>query len=464
MGATVNKSENYAHCKVCSSDINISAGVTQLEAHQGRAKHIDKAKESKTQSTFNLQNGSINLTTSTSTRQLSTENQILHAEIVRCLDSVDSNLPFSVADSDAEKYAKMFPCCREVKDYHQKSNKVKYMIQFGIAPSLIEVILAELRDLPFTFRFDETTTSQIKKQYDGYATYDSPFFGRIITTYIGTLFVGKCTADDLLKYTNEMMERLKLETESILSLGMDGPNVNLSFKRKLESELVKKNTKIIDVGSCPLHIAANGFLEVLKSLQSEAGIDLDQIVLDLYGFFKYSAKRIKDYLSVKEFTDLQGRRMLKHVSTRWVSIQDVLIRILEQLPNLVKYFLTDLPKEPGFNNKSGVGNQERYIRIKKALLNKKLPAVAYSVIFVAKSFNDFLVKLQAVRPMIVVLYEKMLKLIKQCMTKFLLDERFSTSDGVLKSLKTLKSLKLTDDKIQKVSICYVELSIKTFLI
>ena len=324
-----------------------------------------------------------------------------------------------------------------------------------MTPSLIEVILAELRDLPFTFRFDEITTSQIKKQYDGYATYDSPFFGRIITTYIGTLFVGKCTADDLLKYTNEMMERLKLETESILSLGMDGPNVNLSFKRKLESELVKKNTKIIDVGSCPLHIAANGFLEVLKSLQSEAGIDLDQIVLDLYGFFKYSAKRIKDYLSVKEFTDLQGRRMLKHVSTRWVSIQDVLIRILEQLPNLVKYFLTDLPNEPGFTNKSGVGNQERYIRIKKALLNKKLPVVAYSVIFVAKSFNDFLVKLQAVRPMIVVLYEKMLKLIKQCMTKFLLDERFSTSDGVLKSLKTLKSLKLTDDKIQKVSICSV---------
>ena len=95
------------------------------------------------------------------------------------------------------------------------------MIQFGIAPSFREVILAELRDLPFTFRFDETTTSQIEKQYDGYATYDSPFFGRIITTYIGTLFVGKCTADDLLKYTNEMMERLKLETESILSLGMD---------------------------------------------------------------------------------------------------------------------------------------------------------------------------------------------------------------------------------------------------
>lgn len=74
---------------------------------------------------------------------------------------------------------------------------------------------------------------------------------------------------------------------------MDGPNVNLSFKRKLESELVKKNTKIIDVGSCPLHTAANGFLQVLKSLQSDAGIDLDQIVLDLYGFFKYSQNASK---------------------------------------------------------------------------------------------------------------------------------------------------------------------------
>ena len=45
------------------------------------------------------------------------------------------------------------------------------MIQFGIAPYLQKIILKELKELPFSFRFDKTTTSQVKKQYDAYAVY-----------------------------------------------------------------------------------------------------------------------------------------------------------------------------------------------------------------------------------------------------------------------------------------------------
>ena len=75
---------------------------------------------------------------------------------------------------------------------------------------------------------------------------------------------------------------------------MDGPSVNLAFKRKLELDLEKHKKTLMDVGTCPLYVAS-----------IELDIDLDQIVLDLFGFFKYSAK---------------SRRMLKHISTRWISI------------------------------------------------------------------------------------------------------------------------------------------------
>ena len=44
-----------------------------------------------------------------------------------------------------------------------------------------------------------------------------------------------------------MMKKLKLTVESILSLGMDGPSVNLLFKRKLEKELEKKNKQLTEV-------------------------------------------------------------------------------------------------------------------------------------------------------------------------------------------------------------------------
>ena len=37
-----------------------------------------------------------------------------------------------------------------------------------------------------------------------------------------------------------MMEKLNLNVEFIISLGMDGPNVNKSFERKLNLDLKKR--------------------------------------------------------------------------------------------------------------------------------------------------------------------------------------------------------------------------------
>lgn len=46
--------------------------------------------------------------------------------------------------------------------------KVKYVLEFGVAPYMLEQLIADVQNQPFTFMFDDTTTSQLKKQYDGY--------------------------------------------------------------------------------------------------------------------------------------------------------------------------------------------------------------------------------------------------------------------------------------------------------
>ena len=67
------------------------------------------------------------------------------------------------------------------------------------------------------------------------------------------------------------------------------------------------------------------------------------------------SEQIMDYFEVETFTDLQGRRMMKHVPTRWISLQDVLLRVMEQFNNLRKCFLRILPTEKGFDGKYGIG-------------------------------------------------------------------------------------------------------------
>ena len=119
------------------------------------------------------------------------------------------------------------------------------MLQFGVAPFMRSVILNELKGLPFSFLFDET--SQVKKQYDAYATYNSKHFGRIITVYLGTRSVRKCTAEDLLNHLNDMLDKIQLSFNCILSFGMDRPSVNLAFKIKLELDLEKHKKILMNV-------------------------------------------------------------------------------------------------------------------------------------------------------------------------------------------------------------------------
>ena len=103
------------------------------------------------------------------------------------------------------------------------------MIQFGLAPVFRNEIMKDLSGNPYTFKFDETT-SQIKKQYDAYATYFSPSSNQVETVYLHTLFVGQCTAEDLKNHYNEMAKAINLNTDFCLCLGMDGPNVNKCFQ------------------------------------------------------------------------------------------------------------------------------------------------------------------------------------------------------------------------------------------
>ena len=67
---------------------------------------------------------------------------------------------------------------------------------------------------------------------------------------------------------------MKLSSAWLINIVMDGPSVNQSFLRQLQSNLQGKAHKTIDIDSCPLHFVNNVFKKALVELQSI--IDLDQ--------------------------------------------------------------------------------------------------------------------------------------------------------------------------------------------
>ena len=82
---------------------------------------------------------------------------------------MDANYSFASSYNDSERFKVTFPDSEVARNYQEGATKIKYSIQFGIAPYVNESLLCDVANVPFSFKFDETTTSKVQMQYDAYA-------------------------------------------------------------------------------------------------------------------------------------------------------------------------------------------------------------------------------------------------------------------------------------------------------
>ena len=321
-----------AFCKLCNRSFKIDgSGVTQVKSHEKSKDHKEREKSatSQDQRRFTVNASSVNMTTGNIV--LTNEEKIIKAEILQALKCVESNYSFNSASDDSERFKLMFPDSHIAQNYQQGKTKIMYNIQFGIAPYVKEMLIFDINNrTPFTFKFDETTTSQIQKQYDGYIQFWSKKRNRVESRYCGSLFVGHCKTEDLIEHFKHSVDKMKWNLGYLLHLGMDGPAVNLSFQTRLTNTLFENNKVLLDIGTCCLHMTHNGFSKGLHSLD----FNLEQFIVDLNSFFKLSSARHEDYTLLAEITQLPAHFFLTHSSIRWVTLKKVALRNDQHQPIL----------------------------------------------------------------------------------------------------------------------------------
>ena len=92
------------------------------------------------------------------------------------------------------------------------------------------------------------------------------------------------------------------------------------------------NDSFISSGGCPLHTVHNSFVKGMTSLKER--LNLDQFVIDLHFFFELSAARREGFKAMSSITDVSVHYLLKHCESSWLSIEKVLVRIIEQFANI----------------------------------------------------------------------------------------------------------------------------------
>ena len=126
-----------------------------------------------------------------------------------------------------------------------------------------------MKCVPYTFKFDKTTTIQTKKQYDGYLQYWSSSREEIVNSCYGPIFIGHCSLKSLIQHYLEFENgaAMKLDSTPLLHLGMVGPNVNKKFTSVLILGIEEEtNSKLMNIGTCCLHPVHTSVRKGLKKL------------------------------------------------------------------------------------------------------------------------------------------------------------------------------------------------------
>lgn len=199
---------------------------------------------------------------------------------------------------------------------------------------------------------------------------------------------------------------------------------------------------ILNIGTCNLHPVHTAFSKGLGKMS----FDFDKLTHNnLHFFFKYSSARRADYGLCAIVTDVEIQVMLRHVSSRWLSLKKVLVRILDQWKNLKKYFLEDLPKEKNFDRE--IRDTERYRDIVRALKSEETRLYMAYAIYVADIMESFLLRFQSKAPKKHLIYEGIGQLLFDVISNFIktaklmesVDRRKEACELGLLAVKNLKT-------------------------
>ena len=208
--------------------------------------------------------------------------------------------------------------------------KMSYLLADGLGPVYRGEMIQDLKKSGhFTLHYDETTQAQVKKQMDMHIRYWSTTHNEVWCRFYKALFFGHAEGVKVANAIFSSLKEDKIGMNKLVTLGSDGPNVNKTIWRELQSKIrgLEPNFRnFVDVGTCNIHVMHNGFAKGLEKY----GQEMEQLIVDLFSLFKYSAARREDYKELQLNLDIEIQMFMQYSSVRWLSLGPCVSRVLSQ--------------------------------------------------------------------------------------------------------------------------------------
>ncbi|XP_069124894.1 uncharacterized protein [Argopecten irradians] len=129
---------------------------------------------------------------------------------------------------------------------------------------------------------------------------------------------------------------------------------------------------------------------------------IEDLLVDTYFHFYHSSSRKEKYKEFTEFCDVEPTKILKHCSTRWLSLEKCVKRPLDHWPALQSYF----------NSHDDVERPGRIKRIAGHLSSPEMMMYYLFLSFILEPLNEFNTTFQADESKIGYMAEEIKRLLK----------------------------------------------------
>ncbi|KAJ8348774.1 hypothetical protein SKAU_G00273630 [Synaphobranchus kaupii] len=328
----------------------------------------------------------------------------------------------------------MFPDSQIVNTFTCGKDKTAYITRFGLAPYIKKELISNVNTGTFVLMFDESLNNSTKtKQLDVHVRYWEG--DHVQSRYLGSQFMGHSTAQDLLQHFKECVEQLNLR--NLVSISMDGPNVNWKFFELLQQEYAEQygGARLIVVGSWGLHTLHNAFKCGFSMWQ------LEKVLRAMHYLFNNVPARREDFTALTKSSVFP----LPFCGHRWIESLPVVERAIEVWPSLVKY--VDAVRTKKLPN-PGTGS---FDTIETARQDQLFLAKLHFFMAISRAFSPFLTKYQTDEPVMPFLCKDLAELMKSLLRRFVKRE-------LLQGITPLQLIRL-DVADQKNWVCLKEADI-----
>ena len=398
-------------CTVCNKKLSCKhQGEADVTRHIACASHNAFVQQMSSQQRLTFPSSSSPIAT-----------KIKRAEVKMSILLAQHNVPLALADH-------LSPIIRDLfdgdvaKGYACARTKTTAILNNAVAPAFKAELVSAMLDGSFSILIDGSNDAGLQKMnpitvkiFDASrGKVESQFFDMCTTTG-----PSGATAESIFAKMDSVLSLHRVPWGNCVGFGVDNASVNMGRHNSIKSRVEQVNDNVYFMG-CPCHIAHNTAGVASEKFVQVTGFDVEEMAIDLFYWFDKSSKRkaiLNDYCT---FCDVTYREIVKHVSTRWLSLSTAVERTIKLYDSLRSYFLSEDDRQARFRRLS-------------SLFEKPLTEVyLYFYQSSLSVFTEFNLFLQREDPCIHLVRDKCMSLLKKCLGRFVLISVIRNADGLTK--------------------------------